>query len=64
MNYASINPGRFVDLDALPPYAVTLDSFAVTYTPSGSRGGTLAGDFAAHVTTRSRGRTGGTRRSV
>ncbi|MBN9223939.1 MAG: cytochrome C biogenesis protein [Microbacterium sp. SCN 70-27] len=58
MNYASINPGRFVDLDALPPYAVTLDSFAVTYTPSGSRGGTLAGDFAAHVTTREPGQDG------
>lgn len=50
LGYTSFNPGRFVDVDDLPPYAVTLDSFDVTYTPIGQAGQGQAGDFAANVT--------------
>ncbi len=50
LGYTSFNPGRFVDVDALPPYAITLDSFDVTYTPIGQAGQGQAGDFAANIT--------------
>jgi cytochrome c biogenesis protein len=50
LGYTSFNPGRFVDVDDLPPYALSLDSFDVRYTPLGEPGQGQAGDFAAHLT--------------
>ena len=55
LGYTSFNPGRFVDTEALPPYSLTLDSFEVTYVPVGSAGQGMAGDFAAHLSTRQPG---------
>lgn len=52
LGYTSFNPGRFVDTESLPPYSLTLDSFEVTYVPPGEAGQGMAGDFAAHLTTR------------
>lgn len=49
LGYTSFNPGRFVDVENLPPYAITLDSFDVTYTPIGEAGQGQAGDFAANI---------------
>ncbi len=51
LDYASFNPGRFVDEEQLTPYSLTLDEFAVTYQPAGETGAGQAGDFAAHLTT-------------
>ena len=51
LDYTSFNPGRFVDEDALTPYALTLDRFDVTYQPNGSQGSGMAGDFVANLTT-------------
>ena len=51
LDYASFNPGRFVDEEKLTPYSLTLDEFAVTYQPAGETGAGQAGDFAAHLTT-------------
>lgn len=50
LGYTSFNPGRFVDTAALEPYAITLDSFEVSYVPVGEAGQGQAGDFAANVT--------------
>lgn len=50
LGYTSFNPGRFVDVDNLPPYALTLDRFDVAYIPAGEAGQGQAGDFAAHLT--------------
>jgi cytochrome c biogenesis protein len=50
LDYASFNPGRFVDPDALTPYSLTLDEFSVAYQPPGTPGAGQAGDFEAHVT--------------
>ena len=50
LDYTSFNPGRFVDEDALEPYALTLDSFDVTYQPAGTQAAGQAGDFAANLT--------------
>ncbi|HWI30480.1 MAG TPA: cytochrome c biogenesis protein ResB [Microbacterium sp.] len=52
LDYSSMNKGRFVAEGALPPYAMTLDSFDVTYQPSGSTAAGQAGDFSANVTVR------------
>lgn len=52
IDYNSINRGRFVSDDALEPYAITLDSFDVTYQPFGTPGAGQAGDFSANVTVR------------
>ncbi|WP_344067253.1 cytochrome c biogenesis protein ResB [Microbacterium pumilum] len=52
LDYASFNPGRFVDEEKLAPYSLTLDEFSVTYQPAGTTGEGQAGDFAAHLTTR------------
>ena len=38
LDYASFNPGRFVDEEKLTPYSLTLDEFAVTYQPPGTHG--------------------------
>ena len=54
LDYASFNPGRFVDEEKLTPYSLTLDEFAVTYQPAGHAGAGQAGDFAAHLTTPAR----------
>ena len=51
LDYASFNPGRFVDEDKLTPYSLTLDEFSVTYQPPGTAGAGQAGDFIAHLTT-------------
>ncbi|MCC2031324.1 cytochrome c biogenesis protein ResB [Microbacterium allomyrinae] len=51
LDYTSFNPGRFVDEDALTPYALTLDRFDVTYQPSGVQGAGQAGNFVANLTT-------------
>lgn len=51
LDYTSFNPGRFVDEDALEPYALTLDRFDVTYQPLGEQGEGQAGDFVANLTT-------------
>ncbi|GAA5025915.1 cytochrome c biogenesis protein ResB [Microbacterium fluvii] len=50
LDYASFNPGRFVDEERLSPYALTLDSFDVTYQPAGTEAAGQAGDFAANLT--------------
>lgn len=55
LDYTSFNPGRFVDDDALEPYALTLDRFDVTYQPLGERGQGQAGDFVANLTTQHAG---------
>ena len=52
LDYASFNPGRFVDTDGLSPYALTLDEFEVTYEPAGSTAAGQAGDFSANLTVR------------
>ena len=52
LDYSSMNRGRFVSEGALPPYAMTLDSFDVTYQPIGSNAEGQAGDFSANVTVR------------
>lgn len=51
LDYASFNPGRFVDEEKLTPYSLTLGSFDVTYQPAGTQGAGQAGDFAANLTT-------------
>ena len=55
-DYSSFNPGRFVDGAGLTPYALTLDSFGVSYRLPGSAGAGQAGDFDAQVTIRQLGR--------
>lgn len=55
LDYTSFNPGRFVDEDALEPYALTLDRFDVTYEPYGEPGSGQAGDFVANLTTQRAG---------
>lgn len=55
LGYTSFNPGRFVDTEQLPPYSLTLDRFDVSYVPAGQPGQGMAGDFAAHLTTREPG---------
>ncbi|MGC5172681.1 cytochrome c biogenesis protein ResB [Micromonospora sp. DT81.3] len=52
LDYSSMNRGRFVSEGALPPYAMTLDSFDVTYQPLGTNAAGQAGDFSANVTVR------------
>lgn len=52
LDYSSINRGRFVSDEALSPYAMTLDSFDVTYEPLGEPGGGQAGNFSANVSVR------------
>ncbi|UWF77835.1 MULTISPECIES: cytochrome c biogenesis protein ResB [Microbacterium] len=52
IDYNSINRGRFVSDTALAPYALTLDSFDVTYEDIGSAGAGQAGNFSANVTVR------------
>ncbi|MGU3646759.1 cytochrome c biogenesis protein ResB [Microbacterium sp. C23T] len=51
LDYTSFNPGRFVDEDALQPYALTLDEFSLSYVAPGAQGAGQAGDFVAHLTT-------------
>ncbi|MDN3497438.1 cytochrome c biogenesis protein ResB [Planococcus sp. APC 4015] len=51
LDYTSFNPGRFVDAERLTPYALTLDSFDLTYQPLGAAGQGQAGDFVANLTT-------------
>ncbi|WP_127473061.1 cytochrome c biogenesis protein ResB [Microbacterium sulfonylureivorans] len=55
LDYTSFNPGRFVDENALEPYALTLDRFDVTYQPLGVQGQGQAGDFVANLTTQHAG---------
>ncbi len=55
LDYTSFNPGRFVDENALEPYALTLDRFDVTYQPYGAQGSGQAGDFVANLTTQRAG---------
>src|SRR5690606_16714926 len=52
INYSSMNKGRLASDEALEPYAVTLDSFDVSYVPFGENGAGQAGDFQANVTVR------------
>lgn len=52
IDYSSLNAGRWVSYDSLAPYALTLDSFDVTYQPWGSVGQGQAGDFAANLSIR------------
>lgn len=51
LDYTSFNPGRFVDEDALEPYALTLDDFSLSYVNPGQQGAGQAGDFVAHLST-------------
>jgi len=51
VDYSSFNPGRFVDENALVPYALTLDEFGVTYVAPDQSGAGQAGDFVARLTT-------------
>ncbi|MEV8267187.1 cytochrome c biogenesis protein ResB [Microbacterium sp. NPDC076911] len=55
LDYASFNPGRFVDEEQLSPYAMTLDSFDVTYQPANTPGAGQAGDFVANLTVQEAG---------
>ncbi|MGL3151508.1 cytochrome c biogenesis protein ResB [Microbacterium sp. A82] len=55
LDYESMNRGRFVSDDALQPYAMTLDSFDVTYQEYGSAASGQAGNFSANVTVREDG---------
>ncbi|WP_396668919.1 cytochrome c biogenesis protein ResB [Microbacterium sp. R86528] len=55
LDYASFNPGRFVDEEQLSPYAMTLDSFEVTYQPANTPGAGQAGDFVANLTVQEAG---------
>jgi len=58
LDYASFNPGPFVDEEQLAPYSLTLDQFDVTYQPFqpfGKGGSGQAGDFAAKLTTQMAG---------
>ena len=57
LDYESMNRGRFVGDDALSPYAMTLDSFDVTYQEYGSAASGQAGDFSANVSVREGGQT-------
>ena len=57
LDYESMNRGRFVGDDALTPYALTLDSFDVTYQEYGSAASGQAGDFSANMTVRNGGDT-------
>ncbi|WP_429461443.1 cytochrome c biogenesis protein ResB [Microbacterium sp. ZKA21] len=52
VDYNSMNRGRFVGDDALAPYAMTLDSFDVTYQEFGSTASGQAGDYSANVSVR------------
>src|SRR5699024_7074345 len=52
IDYNSINRGRFVADDAFQPYALTLDSFDVTYEDFGTPGAGQAGNFAANLSVR------------
>lgn len=52
LDYSSINRGRFVSDEALNPYAMTLDSFDVTYEPLDQPGGGQSGNFSANVSVR------------
>ena len=49
LDYASFNPGRFVDEERLTPYSLTLDAFDVTYHPAD---GTSAGSSGRRSNTR------------
>ncbi|MGQ7310968.1 cytochrome c biogenesis protein ResB [Microbacterium arabinogalactanolyticum] len=49
IDYNSINRGRFVPDDAFVPYALTLDSFDVTYEAVGAPGAGQAGNFKANL---------------
>ncbi len=51
LDYTSFNPGRFVDENALQPYALTLDDFSLSYVTPGQQGAGQAGNFVAHLTT-------------
>ncbi|HCS61261.1 MAG TPA: cytochrome C biogenesis protein [Microbacterium sp.] len=55
LDYESMNRGRFVSDDALSPYAMTLDSFDVTYQEYGSVASGQAGNFSANVSVRENG---------
>ena len=57
LDYESMNRGRFVSDDALSPYAMTLDSFDVTYEEFGSAASGQAGNFSANVSVREGGET-------
>lgn len=52
LDYSSMNRGQWVSEAALEPYALTLDSFDVTYQAPGTNAMSQAGDFAANVTVR------------
>lgn len=52
LDYSSIQRGRFVSEEALDTYAITLDTFDVSYVPAGEAGAGQAYDFAANVTVR------------
>lgn len=51
-DYSSFSPGRFVDGSNLRPYAMSLETFDVSYELPGTPGAGQAGDFAANVTVR------------
>lgn len=57
LDYESMNRGRFVSDDALTPYAMTLNSFDVTYQEYGSAASGQAGNFSANVSVREGGET-------
>lgn len=57
LDYESMNRGRFVSDDALSPYAMTLDSFDVTYQEYGSAASGQAGDFSANMSVQENGET-------
>jgi len=52
IDYNSINRGRFVPDDAFDPYALTLDSFDITYEDFGTPGAGQAGNFKANLDVR------------
>ena len=52
IDYNSINRGRFVPDDVFDPYALTLDSFDITYEDFGTPGAGQAGNFKANLDVR------------
>lgn len=57
LDYESMNRGRFVSDDVLRPYAMTLDSFDVTYQKYGTAASGQPGDYSANVSVRENGET-------
>lgn len=54
-SFDSYSPGRLVDSESLPPFAITLDDFEVTYEDQAGAGYGAVLDYTASVTARHQG---------